>query len=286
MTPWLDREMYPFASHYWDAPDGKMHYIDEGNGHPILMLHGTPTWSFLYRHLISGLRDAYRVIAPDYLGSGLSDKPQGFGYRPEDHARNLRGLIEALDLKDFTLMVHDFGGPIGMAYAVDHPDNVRQLIVMNSWMWSLEQYRDKAIIGRVLGGPVGRFLYKRMNLEFSVIVPSVYADRSKLTPAILAHYKGPFEHPLATEIAWIYARELLGSTDWYNEMWSKREAIQDTPALLLWGMQDAAFGPVYLERWQTVFTQAETHTFSNSGHFVQEEAWKDALPVIRAFLTR
>ncbi len=103
------------------------------------MVHGTPTWSFMYRHLIRDLSPRYRCIAPDHLGFGLSDRPAGWSYRPEDQARNLARLIETLGLKDLTLVVHDFGGPIGLAYALDHPENVRRLVLFNTWMWSFRR---------------------------------------------------------------------------------------------------------------------------------------------------
>src|SRR5512133_3021901 len=113
-TPGLDRSEYPFASHYLQLPMGRMHYIDEGHGSPIVMVHGTPTWSFLYRHLVKRLAADYRCLAPDNLGFGLSNKPAGWSYTPQAHADNLRAFIESLGLRDVTLVVHDFGGPIGL----------------------------------------------------------------------------------------------------------------------------------------------------------------------------
>jgi haloalkane dehalogenase len=112
-TSWIDRNEYPFASHYFETPAGKLHYVDEGKGQPVVMLHGNPTWSFLYRNLIKQLSPHYRCIAPDHIGFGLSDKPVDWSYLPEEHAKNLAALIEHLGLKDITLVVGDWGGPIG-----------------------------------------------------------------------------------------------------------------------------------------------------------------------------
>ena len=123
---WIDPLQYPFQPHYIAVGAGQMHYVDEGRGKPIVMVHGTPTWSFMYRHLIKGLSDDFRVIAPDHIGFGLSDKPENWSYKPIDHAKNLAYLIESLGLEDITLVVHDFGGPIGLAYAVENPQNVSQ----------------------------------------------------------------------------------------------------------------------------------------------------------------
>jgi haloalkane dehalogenase len=285
---WLNKEMYPFDSHRVTVPDGDIHYVDEGSGDVIVMVHGTPTWSFLYRHLITALRAQYRVIALDLLGSGLSDKPDGYSYRPEDQARNLQAFIQRLDLQDITLMVHDFGGPIGLSYAINHPRNVRRLVLFNTWMWSLKNDPQIALVGRLIGSKFGRFLYRHLDFEFKVIVPSVYADRSKLTPAIEAHYRAPFEKDEngTIDIAWIYARELLGSSDWFHTLWEQRDTIQDIPALLLWGMQDRAFGPPQLKRWRGVFTDAEIHELDDSGHFVQEEKGAEVAPIITDFLGR
>lgn len=120
---WIDREEYPFKSNFLQLEMGKMHYIDEGRGPPIVMVHGNPTWSFLYRHLVKGLSKKYRCIAIDHIGFGLSDKPMEWSYLPEEHAKNLNVLIEKLDLKDITLIVQDWGGPIGLSYAISKHAN-------------------------------------------------------------------------------------------------------------------------------------------------------------------
>ncbi len=279
---WLDRTLYPFEQKELTLPAGTMRYVDEGEGDPILMLHGTPTWSFLYRHFITSLSADYRVIAPDYLGSGLSDKPSlaDFGYTPPDHAASVAALIDALGLENFTLVVHDFGGPIGLPYALDHPEKLRRLVIFNTWMWPLEGITF-ALTTPLLGGPIGRFLYEKTDFEFSTIVPSVYADRSNLTPEIEAHYRGPFDGT----IGWTYARALGGSRDWYAQLWEKRAAIADHPALLLWGMEDRIFGPG-LARWEDALTNPTIVRLEQAGHFVQEEAPEAALKHMRTFLAK
>ena len=120
---------YPFTSHAFDSPDGKLHYIDEGKGKVIFFVHGTPVWSYVYRKLIKDLSAQYRCIAVDHLGFGFSDKPQDADYAPEAHARRLEALIEHLQLQQITLVVHDFGGPIGLCYALRHPENVDKVII-------------------------------------------------------------------------------------------------------------------------------------------------------------
>jgi len=129
---WLDTRAYPFAPRAVEIDGARVHYVDEGDGPPVLLVHGLPTWSFVWRHLIAGLRDRYRCVALDLPGFGLSDKPEGDAYRPEDQARRLAAFVEALRLKDFTLVVHDFGGPIGLSLALDRPDAVRSLVLFNT----------------------------------------------------------------------------------------------------------------------------------------------------------
>lgn len=195
-TGWIDRTEYPFTPHYLDLHMGRMHYVDEGQGGPpVVMVHGTPTWSLLYRRLIKELSGSYRCIAPDNIGFGLSDRPDGWSYRPEDHARNVRTLIERLDLRDITLVVHDFGGPLGLSYAVERPDNVRALVLFNTWMWSLA---DDVSIKRGAGlfsGPFGRFMYRRLNFSPRMMIRLAWGDKSKLTRGIHRHYIDAFETP-------------------------------------------------------------------------------------------
>ena len=162
-TNWIDREEYPFESHYFDVPAGSLHYVDEGCGQPIVMVHGNPTWSYLYRHLIKRLRSEYRCLAPDHLGFGLSDKPKDWSYLPADHATNLTALIEELGLKNITLVVQDWGGPIGLSYAVDHPENVARIIIMNTWAWPVNRDWYYIAFSGFVGGPIGRMLIRRYN---------------------------------------------------------------------------------------------------------------------------
>jgi haloalkane dehalogenase len=280
---WLDRAAYPFASHWLDHPDGRMHYLDEGDGRPLVMVHGTPTWSFLYRHLVSGLRDRYRCVVPDHLGFGLSEKSTAISYRPADQAARLARLVGALGLRDLTLVVHDFGGPIGLAYALEHPENVRTLVVFNTWLWSLASERRLALAGRLFGSPLGRFLYERLGVAVGVMWTQAIGDRTRYTPAIHAHYAGPLATPVARHATWIYARELLGSSAWYDDLWSRRGRIASIPALLVWGPKDPAFGSS-LERWRTVFMDAEVVEMAGVGHAPQEERGPETAGMIRRFL--
>jgi haloalkane dehalogenase len=282
---WLDRGEYPFAAHTLKVEGGRMHYIDEGSGPTILMVHGTPTWSFLYRHLIKHLSQEYRCIAMDHLGFGLSDKPLGWSYRAADHARNVATLIEHLDLKDLTLAVHDFGGSIGLDYALDHPQNVRGLVLFNTWMWPLD---DPAAIrtGKLMHGPLGKLLYTRLNFSPRVIVKAAWGDKRSLTPALHRHYTAVHSTAQERYGMWMFAREVLDAAPWWQSQWERRARIADIPTLLLWGMRDPAIKPASLARWQSFLTDARTVTFPTTGHFVQEEQPAAVTAAMREFLAQ
>lgn len=282
--PWIDTTQYPFKPHYFQTGAGRMHYLDEGSGSPVVLVHGTPTWSYLYRQLIKTLSRNHRVIAPDNLGFGLSDKPEGWSYRPQDHARNLQLLIESLGLRDITLVVHDFGGPIGLSYAVEHPGNVARVVLFNTWMWSLRGNSAIEKGSALFGGWLGKFLYTRMNFSPKFLLKSFYGDKSKLTPEIHRHYLAPFPSASERMAPWIFAKELIGSSDWFNGLWERRGRLESIPALLLWGMKDPSFNDEALARWKKVFSDATVVEFPDAGHFVQEEAPEESAKAVERFI--
>lgn len=282
---WIDTSEYPFQPHYINLPAGVMHYVDEGQGQPVVMVHGTPTWSFLYRRLIKGLAPAYRVIAPDHIGFGLSAKPQNWSYLPQDHAANLTELIGRLDLKDITLVVHDFGGPIGLSYAIAHPENVRRLVILNTFMWSLRGDAQFENPGKIFNNPIGKFAYKNLNFSARVMVSAAWGDKRKLTPNIHRHYIQALPTPADRQGTWVFLKTLIGSSDWYQSLWDRRGAIQDKPALILWGMKDIAFKQKELDRWKSLFPTAQVVCFPEAGHFLQDEAGDQIIPILQEFLS-
>jgi haloalkane dehalogenase len=286
-TNWIDRDEYPFDSRCVGLSAGAVHYVDEGprdgGRGTLLMLHGNPTWSFLYRHLIRGLSEEYRCVAPDYLGFGLSERPPGFSYRPADHAAVVAEFVETLGLTDLTLVVHDWGGPIGLSYALDHPETVRALVVCNSWFWPVEDDRPTRLFGRLLGGPVGRLLAERYDAFTRYVMPRLYADRSRLTDSIHRHYLEPHREG-SRRGTWVFPREIVGSTEWLASLWDRRERVADRPTLLLWGVGDPAFDRGVLRVWQALAPRATVHEFDGVGHYVPEEMGPDLVPPVRAFL--
>jgi len=282
---WVDQTAFPFDSHYLEVEPGRrVHFIDEGSGDVILFVHGTPTWSFEWRHCVRALSRAHRCVAMDNLGFGLSDRPHDFDYSPESHARVLRKFVDKLGIRDFTLVVHDFGGPIGLPLALD--GLAQRVVLLNTWMWSFENDPEMSRNARIAGGGVGRFLYRYANLSLRVIMPSAYGDRKKLTPQIHAQYLAPFtDRDSRGRVLWPLAHALLGSSQYYESLWQQRNKLRELPVLIVWGLKDSAFKPTQLARWRDALPIAQVVELP-VGHWPQEEASEDVIRAMQSFLDR
>jgi haloalkane dehalogenase len=284
-TPaWLDRASYPFQSKFFKTLHGDMHYVDEGIGEVILFVHGNPTWSFEHRRLIEHLRTQFRCIALDHIGFGLSDKPYDASYLPQFHAENLANFIEHLGLQNITFVIHDWGGPISMSYALDHPNNIKRIIVYNSWFWSLRGMKIFENFSSFVGGPIGRFLCRNFNFFPSVLLPGSVGDRKKLSRSLHQHFTSPFPTPHSRKGTWVFPGAIIGQSEWLEILWAKREALKHIPILLLWGLKDAAFTRDILMRWESAFPNHTTLVFPEIGHFAPEEIGQAAFPPVDAFL--
>ncbi|MBI5890849.1 MAG: alpha/beta fold hydrolase [Nitrosomonadales bacterium] len=281
---WLDRNEYPFAPHYFQTAAGKLHYVDEGRGGVVVMLHGNPAWSFLYRKLIKRLSSNYRCIAPDHIGFGLSDKPFDWSYLPEEHAKNLAALIEHLGLKDITLVVGDWGGPIGMHYAVAHPQNVKRLIVTNTWAWPVNDDFHYVSFSALMGGPVGRFLIRHFNFFVSSFMRAAFGDKRKLSDHAHRHYKDALPTAESRKGCYVFPRQIIASTPWLARLWGKMGVLKDKPTLFVWGMKDVAFREKELQRWQQALPNSIALRLGSVGHFVPEEAPEELGEAVSAFL--
>jgi haloalkane dehalogenase len=270
---WINKQEYPFQSRYIDLKAGKMHYVDEGDGQEtLLMLHGNPTWSFLYRKMIKELSSRYRCIAPDYIGFGLSDKPADWDYRPQSHVRNLEQFIDQLKLTNITLVVQDWGGPIGMSYAIQYPKNIRNIIVLNSWMWPVKGIPRFELFSRTVGGPLGKMITHWLPRTFLSLFLSIgLGEKGIVNRSLLKQYYLPLRSPPERVGIVVLAREILESTHWLGNLWSQRQKVEAIPALLLWGMKDPAFRENELKKWQSLFKEAKTYRLEKAGHFIQED---------------
>lgn len=278
-------ELYPFKSNYIKLKAGKMHYIDEGQGEVILFVHGTPTWSFLYRDYVKALSKNYRCIAIDHIGFGLSDRPDSFAGTPEAHNVNLTEFIERLNLKNVTLVVHDFGGPIGLPYAINNSNNVKRIVMFNTWLWETKNNPEVQKVDKIINSGMGKFMYLRMNFSPKVLLKKAFYDKCNLTKEAHRHYKEVFPDKQSRIYAYKIAQSLMGSSDWYQEQWNKIDSIENIPLLILWGVRDEFFPEAYLNKWAERLPHAEVKKLE-SGHFVQEEQTEKSIQYLKEFLTQ
>lgn len=285
MDKWIDKKEYPFQSKYFDLPMGRMHYVDEGESdHAVVMVHGNPAWSYTYRKLIKCLSKRYRCIALDHIGFGLSDKPTAWDYLPENHAMNLKKLLNHLRLQSITLIVGDWGGPIGLSYAVNNPDKTKSIIITNTWMWSVKGIFHYEMFSGFMGGFIGRTLIKRYNFFVKVLMKKMF--RAEIAPSVHQHYIEPLKKPKDRKGCWIFPKQIIGSSNWLANLWSKRDAIANKPSIIIWGNKDIAFRDIELEKWKSLFTDAEVYEYENVGHFVQEELGDEMCPLIEKHLEK
>ena len=280
---WIDSALYPFQSNYVQLEAGKMHYVDEGKGEIILFVHGTPTWSFLYRNQIKSLSKRYRCIAIDHLGFGLSEKPENFDGTPQSHSENLEEFIHQLNLNNFTLVVHDFGGPIGLSYAIKYPEKIKNIVMMNTWLWETASNSEVQKIDKLINSWLGKFLYLNLNFSPKVLLKKGFFDKNLLTKNIHQHYTKVFPNKKSRLGLLKIAQSLLGSSDWYQKQWEQLPVLKNKSFLILWGMKDEFITPKYLEKWKTQLNDYQAIELK-SGHFVQEEASEKITQEIEHFI--
>lgn len=267
---WLNTQEYPFSPYYFEYQGVHQHYIDVGKGEVLLFVHGTPSWSFDFRNVIKEVSKTHRCIAIDHIGFGLSEKPKNYDYGTPQHAKRLTAFIQFLELQNFTLVLHDFGGPIGFRYALDHPDTVKRFVILNSWLWSSERDPDFQKLKRILKSPLLPFLYTYFNFSARFLLPQSFGD-NKLSPAIRQHFTKVFNKKHERTGTLAFAKSLLHDQAWFEEMWCKIELLKNKPALFIWGMKDPVVKPAYLEKFSTAFVKPTIVTLEGCGHFPQEE---------------
>ena len=281
---WLDKSEYPFTSNYFDINGHKLHYIDEGHGENILFVHGTPSWSFDYRSSIKKLKSNYRCIAIDHIGFGLSDKPEHYDYSTQNHSKTLERFVLEKQLENITLVVHDFGGPIGLNFGIRHPEKIKRLVILNSWLWSGKTDPDFIKLSKILKSPLLPFLYRYLNFSPKFILPQSFGDR-KISKQLLKQYTKPFTNKTQRNGVLSFAKSLLNDQDWFQELWDKRQVISDKPTLFIWGLKDPVIKPHYLNKFQSGFKNSKTVQLETCGHFPQEEQPEMVTKSILDFIT-
>ena len=278
---WVPDELYPFESHYADVAGSRVHYIDEGGGPPLLLLHGNPTWSFLYREIVKGLRDRYRCIAVDHPGFGLSSPAPGYGFTPAEHADVLEQLVLRLDLGDLTMMVQDWGGPIGFAVATRHPERFAAFVIANTWAWPKGDPGTQ-LFSRLLGGAIGRRLILNRNLFVERLLPAG-VRRGTLPEAVMNAYRGPFPTPASRRPTAVFPREILASRPFLADIERRLPLLSGRPALIVWPTKDVAFGDRERRRWEELFADHRTVLLEGAGHYIQEDAADEIVTAIRGW---
>jgi haloalkane dehalogenase len=271
----------------------RYHYLDEGQGEPVVMVHGNPSWSFYYRGLVEGLRSSFRTIVPDHIGCGLSDKPDDsqYDYTLESRIADLEALVEHLELDGgLTLVVHDWGGAIGLGYATRHPEQVARLVVLNTaafhlprtktFPWPLWLCRDT---------PLGTYLVRGLN-AFCRGTARVGCTHRPLPRDVRAAYCAPYDswgHRIAILrfVQDIPLRPGDRSYDLVTRIQDGLPRLAGVPTLIGWGMKDFVFDHHFLAEWVRRFPGAEVHRFIRAGHYVLEDEGEQIVPLVRAFLS-
>jgi haloalkane dehalogenase len=283
LPAWLDHTIYPFVPRAFATEIGTMRYLDEGRGRPVIIVHGTPSWSFEWRNVICELATTHRVIAPDHLGFGLSDKPPTpSALGPADHAERLAKLLRTLDVNNAILVGHDFGGPIGLGAALRETGRFTAFVMSNTWMWSLADRADVRRLSAIVGSPFGKLLYLGLNASPRWVVPMAFGDRHALTRDVHRHYMAPFPSWRTRIGPWKLGVELAASSAFYTQLWDARAKVAQGPMRVVWGEKDPTFGARDLDRWIAAFPRAVVTRVAGAGHFVAEEAPGAVVEAVRA----
>lgn len=282
------RDEYPFEHHFLETPAGALHYLDEGpaDAPPILCVHGNPTWSFYYRRVASQLAGQARVLAPDHLGCGLSDKPQDWSYRLADHVENLERFVLELDLTGITLLVHDWGGAIGCGVAARHPERFERLFLLNTAAFPAA--RIPLRINLCKTPLLGELAVRGLNAFARSAVSMAIADPGRMTPEVRRGYLAPYDswsdriatHRFVRDIPMSPAHPSYRTLE---EIDAGLARLRDKPVRIAWGERDWCFTPAFLRMWRERFPRAEVLALEEAGHYVLEDAHEQVLPWLREF---
>jgi cis-3-alkyl-4-acyloxetan-2-one decarboxylase len=290
--PRVSPSLYPFADHFLDRGGLRLHYLDEGQGEPVVMLHGNPTWSFHFRALVLALRDRYRVVVPDHMGMGLSDKPRDSQYRYclQSRADDLAAMLEHLGLvRGVTLIMHDWGAMIGMAWAVRFPERVAGLLVLNGAAFHVPADAHVPAALRLVRNRALGALALRSSDFFIRAAARACCTRRRLPAEVLDAYLAPYAR-WADRIALLrFPQDVpLVPSDPSYSLVSAIEAglaqFRQTPTMIYWGERDVVFPPRVLDIWREHWPHAEVHRFPDCGHWILEDAPDEIAACVRAFL--
>ncbi len=283
---------FPFRSRFHSVDGVRLAYVEQGKGEPIVLLHGNPTWGYLYRKFIPPLARRNRVIVPDHMGFGRSDKPlDPSRYRLARHISNLESLLLKLDVRNATLVLQDWGGPIGLGFAVQHPDRIKRLVLLNTWAWVIpEGTRIHPLLEQFRTPGLGEALVQGLNLFVEGFLPAGIYKKEHVTAALMQAYRAPFPDWNSRVGVLAFPRDIVVGNDHpsaptMHEISQKLPALE-VPVLLVWAMQDPAFPPGMIRVWQKIYPHAEVHTLDHAGHYLQEDEPETIVALIQEFLAR
>lgn len=286
--------LFPFKRNYLDRNGNKLHYVNEGQGEPVVMVHGNPSWSFYYRNVVVALSANHQCIVPDHIGCGLSDKPDdaGYDYTLNNRIDDLEALLDHLELKqNITLIVHDWGGMIGMGFAARHPERIKKLVILNTgafhlpegkpFPWALSVCRNTLL---------GTLLVRGFN-AFSSIASYVGVKRGPMPKAVRHAYVAPF-NSWANRISTLrFVQDIplkVGDRNYQlvSDIAATLEQFKSLPMMICWGLQDFVFDRHFLDEWRRRFPDAKVHEFTDCGHYILEDASDQVVEHIREFMAQ
>lgn len=290
----ISDEIYPFQGQYHDRGGLKIHYLDEGSGDPVVMVHGNPSWSIYYRNLVNALKGTHRCIVPDHIGCGLSDKPgdEAYTYTLDSRVADLESLLDTLGVtENITLVVHDWGGMIGMAYATRHPERIKRLVVLNTSAFHLPKTKKLPLGLYICRNTVlGTLLVRGLN-AFSAGAAHVGCKRNPMSTEMKLAYRAPY-NSWANRIATLrFVQDIPlkpGDRAYDTVSFVEENAgkLANVPTLICWGLKDFVFDHHFLKLWQERFPDAEVHRFEDCGHYILEDAQSEVVPLIESFIER
>ena len=269
-----------------EAPKHKISYVDEGEGDVLICVHGNPTWSFYFRQVVEYFRPHMRVIALDHLGCGLSDRPQDYDYTLRNHILNFEALINGLNIKKASLLLHDWGGAIGLGWAVNHPEMVEKITIMNSAAFLSKDVPKRISVCKT--PVVGEMLMRRFNAF--ALAASFMATSKGLNQEAKKGLLSPYNnyHNRIAIARFVQDIPYFSSHPSYGTIRSIEEGLLNlrSPMQLLWGAKDFCFHLGFLERWKTLFPNAESIIFPDGGHYLLEDETHEVLGALERFLNK
>jgi len=290
--PMLEKH-FPFKRHFIKRNGHQYHYVNEGQGSPVVMVHGNPSWSFYYRNLVSQLSHNHQCIVPDHIGCGFSDKPSddAYDYTLSSRIDDLEALLDHLDVKEnITLIVHDWGGMIGMGYAARYPERIKRLVILNTAAFHLPMTKKlppALWLGR--NTFIGTLLVRGFN-AFSSVASIIGVKRKPMAHDIRKAYVAPFnswKNRISTLrfIQDIPLKEGDRNYQLVSDIADGLAAFKELPMLICWGLKDFVFDKHFLDEWQQRFPDAQTHTFDDCGHYILEDASDEVVPLVSTFIS-